>query len=102
MRKEGRMWFERLAREIRELGRSETTTLERALDQTSRVAALGVPGGSAALVVLWRGGEGPGGSTRHVVADYGTSPADPPAASEHENTPAQGPPGEPGREMVQA
>lgn len=95
------MWFERLAREIRELGQSENTTLERALDQTSRVAALGVPGCSAALVVLWREVEGPGGSTRHVVADYGTSHADLSAAFEHQYTTDQGPTVEAVREMRQ-
>lgn len=95
------MWFERLAREIRELGQSENTTLERALDQMSRVAALGVPGCSAALVVVWREVEGPEGSVRHVVADYGASHSDLSAAFEHQYTSDQGPTVEAVREMRQ-
>ena len=52
------MWIERLARDIGALGQADSTTLERALDQMSRAAALGVPGCSAALVVVWREVEG--------------------------------------------
>src|SRR5690606_35283429 len=64
------VWIEHLARDIGALGQAENTTLERALDQMSRAAALGVPGCSAALVVVWREVVGSDGSIRHVVADY--------------------------------
>lgn len=95
------MWIERLARDIGALGQSEGTTLERALDQMSRAAALGVPGCSAALVVVWREVEGPDGSVRHVVADYGASHADLSTALEHQYTSDQGPTVEAVREMSQ-
>ncbi|WP_304453427.1 ANTAR domain-containing response regulator [Nocardiopsis sp. YSL2] len=95
------MWIERLARDIGALGQNEGTTLERALDQMSRAAALGVPGCSAALVVVWREVEGPDGSVRHVVADYGASHADLSTALEHQYTSDQGPTVEAVREMHQ-
>lgn len=85
------MWFERLAREFRELGHSESTTVERALDQISRSTAANVPGCSAALVVVWREVTGPDGSVRHVVADYGASHADLSTALEQQYTSGQGP-----------
>ncbi|MDE3724408.1 GAF and ANTAR domain-containing protein [Nocardiopsis sp. N85] len=95
------MWIERLARDIGALGRSENTTLERALDQMGRAAAQGVPGCSAALVVVWREVEGSDGSPRHVVTDYGASHADLAAAFEHQYTTDQGPAVEAVREMRQ-
>ncbi|MEU0490569.1 ANTAR domain-containing protein [Nocardiopsis sp. NPDC006139] len=95
------MWIERLARDIGALGHSEGTTLERALDQMGRSAALGVPGCSAALVVVWREVAGPDGSVRHVVVDYGASHADLAAAFEHQYTTDQGPAVEAVREMRQ-
>ncbi|WP_184293614.1 ANTAR domain-containing protein [Nocardiopsis algeriensis] len=95
------MWTERLAREIGALVQAEGTTLERALDQMSRAAALGVPGCSAAIVVLWREVEGADGSVRHVVTEYGASHADLSAAFEHQYTTDQGPTVEAVREMRQ-
>ncbi|WP_150238603.1 GAF and ANTAR domain-containing protein [Nocardiopsis quinghaiensis] len=95
------MWIERLARDIGALGQEDGATLERALDQMSRVTALGVPGCSAALVVVWREVGGPDGSTRHVVTDYGASHADLSAAFEHQYTSDQGPTVEAVREMRQ-
>ncbi|NKY98364.1 ANTAR domain-containing response regulator [Nocardiopsis alborubida] len=95
------MWIERLARDIGALGQADSTTLERALDQMSRAAALGVPGCSAALVVVWREVEGADGSVRHVVTDYGASHADLSAAFEHQYTTDQGPTVEAVREMGQ-
>lgn len=95
------MWIERLARDIGALGQAENTTLERALDQMSRAAAVGVPGCSAALVVVWREVEGPDGSVRHVVTDYGASHSDLSAAFEHQYTSDQGPTVEAVREMRQ-
>ncbi|MFJ9557135.1 ANTAR domain-containing response regulator [Nocardiopsis sp. NPDC101807] len=94
------MWIERLARDIGALGQAENTTLERALDQMSRAAAFGVPGCSAALVVLWREVEGADGTVRHVVTDYGASHADLSAAFEHQYTTDQGPTVEAVREMA--
>ncbi|MFV2196244.1 ANTAR domain-containing response regulator [Nocardiopsis sp. LOL_012] len=95
------MWIERLARDIGALGQAENATLDRALDQMSRAAALGVPGCSAALVVVWREVVGPDGSARHVVTDYGASHADLAEAFEHQYTSDQGPTVEAVREMRQ-
>jgi hypothetical protein len=95
------VWIERLARDIGALGQADSTTLERALDQMSRAAALGVPGCSAALIVVWREVAGADGSVRHVVTDYGASHADLSAAFEHQYTTDQGPTVEAVREMSQ-
>ncbi|MBQ1083125.1 MULTISPECIES: ANTAR domain-containing response regulator [unclassified Nocardiopsis] len=95
------MWIERLARDIGALGQAEHTTLQRALDQMSRAAALGVPGCSAALVVVWREVVGQDGSIRHVVTDYGASHSDLAEALEHQYTTDQGPTVEAVREMTQ-
>ncbi|PSK98576.1 ANTAR domain-containing protein [Murinocardiopsis flavida] len=93
------MWIERLARDISALG-SESTP-ERALDLMSSAAARGVPGCSAAIIVLWRevgagddaaGGVGGGaGDRRHVVVDYAASHPDLAAAFEHQYRTDQGP-----------
>lgn len=97
------MWIERLTREIGALGQVENTTPERALDQMSRAAARGVPGCSAALVVVWRGvGHSSDGAVprgRHVVVDYGASHPDLAAAFEHQYTSDEGPAVEAVREM---
>ncbi|GAB3207135.1 ANTAR domain-containing protein [Marinactinospora thermotolerans] len=99
------MWIERLAREIGALGQEGSSTPERAVDRLSTVAARGVPGCSAALVVVWRAverGDGddvaehPGG---HVVVDYGASHSDLAAAFEHQYATDQGPAVEAVREM---
>ncbi|GAB3728812.1 ANTAR domain-containing protein [Nocardiopsis nanhaiensis] len=95
------MWIEHLARDIGALGQAENTTLERALDQMSRAAALGVPGCSAALVVVWREVVGPDGSIRHVVMEYGASHSDLSEAFEHQYTTDEGPTVEAVREMRQ-
>ncbi|MFE1167583.1 ANTAR domain-containing response regulator [Nocardiopsis sp. NPDC058789] len=95
------MWIEHLARDIGALGQEEHTTLERALDQMSRAASLGVPGCSAALVVVWREVVGRDGSIRHVVTDYGASHSDLAEALEHQYTTDQGPTVEAVREMTQ-
>ncbi|MGW5876508.1 ANTAR domain-containing protein [Nocardiopsis terrae] len=95
------MWIEHLARDIAALGQTENTTLERALDQMSRAAALGVPGCSAALVVVWREVVGADGAIRHVVTDYGASHADLSEALEHQYTTDEGPTVEAVREMRQ-
>ncbi|GAA1460371.1 GAF and ANTAR domain-containing protein [Nocardiopsis exhalans] len=95
------MWIEHLARDIGALGQAENTTLERALDQMSRAAALGVPGCSAALVVVWREVVGSDGAIRHVVTDYGASHADLSEALEHQYTTDEGPTVEAVREMRQ-
>ncbi|MFI6577569.1 ANTAR domain-containing response regulator [Nocardiopsis sp. NPDC050513] len=95
------MWIERLARDIGALAQTENATLERALDQMSRAAAVGVPGCSAALVVVWREVTGPDGSVRHVVVDYGASHADLSEAFEHQYTSDHGPTVEAVREMRQ-
>lgn len=95
------MWIEHLARDIGALGQEENTTPERALDQMSRAAALGVPGCSSALVVLWREVVGRDGSRRHVVTDYGASHADLSEAFEYQYTTDQGPTVEAVREMRQ-
>jgi len=94
------VWIERLARDIGALGQAENTTLERAIDQMSRAAAIGVPGCSAALVVVWSEVEGPDGSARHVVTDYGASHDDLSLAFEHQYTTDQGPTVEAVREMT--
>ena len=95
------MWTERLARDIGALGQEEGVTLERALDQMSGAAAVGVPGCSAALVVVWREVEGADGAVRHVVTDYGASHADLSVAFEHQYTSDQGPTVEAVRDMRQ-
>lgn len=95
------MWIERLARDIGALGQADGTTLERALDQMSRAVAWGVPGCSAALVVVWREVEGADGTIRHVVTDYGASHSDLATAFEHQYTSDQGPTVEAVREMHQ-
>jgi hypothetical protein len=94
------MWIERLAREIGALGQAQGSSPERALNQMSVAAARGVPGCSAALVVLWRDvGPGDDVAGRHVVVDYGASHSDLAAAFEHQYTSDQGPAVEAVREM---
>ncbi|WP_017622845.1 GAF and ANTAR domain-containing protein [Nocardiopsis chromatogenes] len=98
-------WVERLAREIGALGQAEGSGPERALDRMSAAAARGVPGCSAALVVIWRavrpgdeeGARCAGGS--HVVVDYGASHSDLATALERQYTVDQGPAVEAVREM---
>ncbi|MDA8370915.1 MAG: GAF and ANTAR domain-containing protein [Nocardiopsaceae bacterium] len=98
------MWTERLAREIGMLGQADNSTPERALDQMSTAAARGVPGCSAALVVIWHD-VGPGDERseevagRHVVVDYGASHSDLATAFEHQYTTDEGPTVEAVREM---
>ncbi|RCV51625.1 GAF and ANTAR domain-containing protein, partial [Marinitenerispora sediminis] len=89
-------WIERLAREIGALGQSEASSPERALDQMSVAAARGVPGCSAALVVIWRDvrpgdGEDAAVAGRHVVVDYGASHSDLANAFEHQYATDEGP-----------
>ncbi|MFC7326523.1 ANTAR domain-containing protein [Marinactinospora rubrisoli] len=89
-------WVERLAREIGALGQSESSTPERALDQMSVAAARGVPGCSAALVVIWRDvrpeeEEAAEVAGRHVVVDYGASHPDLATAFEHQYATDEGP-----------
>ncbi|TQN27746.1 GAF domain-containing protein [Haloactinospora alba] len=89
------------ARDVGTLGRN---TPERALDQMCMAAARGVPGCSAALVVIWRD-LGPGRDRhhgtagRHVVVDYGASHPDLAAAFERQYTVDEGPTVEAVREM---
>ncbi|ASU82334.1 ANTAR domain-containing protein [Nocardiopsis gilva YIM 90087] len=86
------MWIERLARDIGDLGQRSP---ERALDQMSMAAARGVPGCSAALVVIWRevapGDEPTAGGGQHVVVDYGASHSDLATAFEYQYTTDEGP-----------
>ncbi|WP_046470015.1 GAF and ANTAR domain-containing protein [Allosalinactinospora lopnorensis] len=99
------MWIERLAREIGAHGQAEGSTPERALDQMSMAAARGVPGCSAALVVIWRDvvpGEERTAEVagRQVVVDYGASHSDLAMAFEHQYTTDEGPTVEAVREMT--
>lgn len=106
------MWIERLARDISALGRESTS--ERALDLMSTAAARGIPGCSAAIIVLWRevgAGDDDGGGIggrggwdprdrRHVVVDYAASHPDLAAAFEHQYRTDQGPSVEAVRTML--
>ncbi|WP_017558118.1 GAF and ANTAR domain-containing protein [Nocardiopsis baichengensis] len=101
-------WVERLAREIGALGQAEGSGPERAMDRMSAAAARGVPGCSAALVVIWRGvrpgdEDGAGGERcaagSHVVVDYGASHSDLATALERQYAVDQGPAVEAVREM---
>ncbi|TDQ55075.1 GAF and ANTAR domain-containing protein [Actinorugispora endophytica] len=91
------MWVERLARDIGALAQAAEGAPGRALDQVSLLAARGIPGCSAALVVIWRDvhpeehdldAEIRG---RHVVVDYGASHSDLATAFEHQYATDQGP-----------
>ncbi|NYE45252.1 GAF domain-containing protein [Spinactinospora alkalitolerans] len=98
------MWIERLARDIGALGQDAGSTPERALDRMSTAAARGVPGCSAALVVIWRDvrpdEEGCGEvAGRHVVVDYGASHSDLATAFEHQYMTDEGPTAEAVRGM---
>ncbi|MBB4929462.1 hypothetical protein F4561_000282 [Lipingzhangella halophila] len=99
------MWVERLAREIGAHGQAEGGSPERALDQMSIAAARGVPGCSAALVVIWRDVV-PGDvhtaevAGRQVVVDYGASHSDLATAFEHQYTTDEGPTVQAVREMA--
>ncbi len=99
------MWIERLTREIGAHGQAEGGSPERALDQMSIAAARGVPGCSAALVVIWRDVV-PGDvrtaevAGRQVVVDYGASHSDLATAFEHQYTTDEGPTVHAVREMA--
>lgn len=91
------MWVERLARDIGALAQTAEGAPGRALDQVSLLAARGIPGCSAALVVIWRDVRpeerdlAARSRGRHVVVDYGASHSDLATAFEYQYATDQGP-----------